>query len=147
MSAHSNEGGVISELDEILGTNVSTLVFDPGNPLPTAQSFVNSKFQFGNVPTLRHYNGQFYRWDGSCYREMESATIIALLYRFLKDAYIRTKEGLEPFRPNSSRVSEVRKALRAYTHLPATSASPPAWLGPDRNNRPPRASPASRCRQ
>ena len=113
-------------------------VFNPGDPLRTAQAFVEDRFTRDGLRTLHHYGGQFYVWDGTRYRETEEATIRAKLYHFLELAWRwdSRKDEFVPFSPNRSKVAEVVSALKAEAHLPTNVITVPGWLGADRDKRP-----------
>lgn len=110
-------------------------VFDPDDPLPIAECFINDKYRHQKLRTLSLFCGQFFAWHGTHYALVEEQTIRAQLYQFLKAAKRLTPaDKLVPFCPTPHKVSKVLDALRALVHIPASSISLPTWLGPDRDS-------------
>ena len=104
------------------------VVLNPGDPLPSARAFLDVHYTQDDVRTLHYHAGVFYAWDGRCYPEADTATIRAELYRFL-DVAVRLdgQRKQHPFRPTSTKVTNVGDALKAETNLPK-SITAPAWL-------------------
>ncbi len=93
-------------------------MLDPNNPVLSARAFLDRS---GLV--LRHQAGLFHRYDGSCYRELETATVRAKLYRYLEKARVPVKNryvepaaipgGIRLFRRSDmERVARERRAKR-----------------------------------
>lgn len=114
------------------GESEDALVLDPADPLPSARLFVQQFHMADGVLALRHQGGLFYRHQGARYREIDESSIRAGLYEWLALAKCTqvSKHGEDrsvPFKPNTSKVSNVLDALRAVCNLPTSNAAP-CWL-------------------
>ena len=104
------------------------IVLDSGDPLPSAELFIQARFTAGRLRTLHHSQGEFYRWTGTYYLPASEDELKATLYPFLGKAKRRATNGrLAPFKPTKSKVANVLDGLKAVVHLPR--ATPPTWLG------------------
>jgi putative DNA primase/helicase len=108
------------------------VVLDPNDPLPSARMFVAIRHTADDVLTLRRQAGVFYGYESqvAAYHERADATIRADLYEFLEAAKVRDEDGLFPFRPTKSKVSNVADALYAVANLDPSIAAP-CWLAND----------------
>lgn len=125
------------ELKRIWG-KVERIVTEPpyeiitSAPLETARLFRDLRYDANDQPTLYHHRGEFYSWNGAAYPEIEANEVRALVYRFLDQCVVSSKDDdgnwkAVPVRPNTNLVNNVLDALRAEALLPAAVA-PPAWL-------------------
>lgn len=109
--------------------SVDRPILDPRAPLSSAREFVARRHMVGNLRTLHHHRGEFFRWDGPAYRSADESEIRAALYDFLDCARTVGKdEKAQPFKPDRAKVGDMFDALRAAANLPS-SLSPPTWLG------------------
>ncbi len=115
------------EVNEAVEEGEPRLTLDPGNPLPSARSFIDRNYTTGDHRTLVHHAGQFFGWSGAHYPVVEDTEIRAGLYPFLEAAVRAKEKKLVPFKPNTAKVNNVLDALRAAANLP-TSITAPAWL-------------------
>ena len=78
--------------------------------------------------TLRDHRGDFYRWDGTCWPDIDKRDIRGAAYRFLEHAvYLdETAGSFKPFAPPRRKIDDVVDALRAVTLL-GTTLEPPCW--------------------
>jgi putative DNA primase/helicase len=103
-------------------------ILDPRDPIKSARSFVADAFTTDGQRCLHHHRGEFYKWNGACYRGADNDTIRAGVWGFLDEAErIGSGGELEPFRPTRSRVTDVIDALAAVSNLPG-SVEAPTWL-------------------
>jgi putative DNA primase/helicase len=119
------------------------------DPHRLAQLFLDQSRAADGAVTLRHWNGDWYRWDGAAYRQLAEAEVRAGLTRAIKAEFDRlnlleritqlvTKEPhpdqpAAPARePNARKVTttvvgNALQALRSVALIPSVVA-PPAWL-------------------
>ncbi len=102
----------------------SQLVLVDGAPLKNAETFVEQSYQRDGRPLLRCYQGAFYSWTGSHWREMRDDMLEHEVYGFLSDALVTKKGDLVPFNPTRSKVAEIvhAHASRAYCGRPPAAA-------------------------
>jgi putative DNA primase/helicase len=101
------------------------IVLEESAPYDSARVF--AEVQYGGE-TLRHWQGQFYRYDGKCWRVMEQGELRQELYKFLDGTIAKTRAGHERFQPDLTKVNKVVDALAALVNLPNLSKVP-AWIG------------------
>ena len=75
-------------------------------------------------PTLWHWKGDFKRWNGQCYEDVEEDQIRAQVYDFL-DRAVEPSGGR--IKPKPKNVNEVMDGLKAGTNL--VTADVPFWIG------------------
>lgn len=106
------------------------LILDRKAPYDTARIFLEHLYsvEAATVSTLRYWQGQFYRWDGSFYEVVDDDIFEAQIRTFLAEARVGTgRQGVtEPFQPMDSHVREVFSALRGNA-IPK-KCNPPMWL-------------------
>jgi len=103
-------------------------ILDPRDPMPSARALLADKFTTGGLPTMHHYRGTFWRWNGSCYRDADKDSVQAQIWRYLDGAKRYGKEGEKiDFQPNRGEVENVAAAFRAVCNLPS-HVEAPAWL-------------------
>ena len=103
-----------------------SLVFDPGDPLTSAKQFAEVSYKVDGTRVLQHHRGVFYHWTGANYTELDDAYLRAQLYHFLAPAMHRGKNGIEPFKPNTTKVGKVTRAQLediATTKMPDLTAA------------------------
>lgn len=97
-------------------------------PLRSARDFVERRFNVAGLKTLLYWEGDFYRWTGSCYALMTQDDVRSELYEFLDGAFTVTKSGENlPFRPDRRSVADVIDALKALANV-GGRRSAPSWL-------------------
>lgn len=102
-------------------------ILDPGAPLDSAQTLVGAEYMKGDGRTLHHWQGGFFIWTRSAYREAPGDDIKATIWRFLDAAHIEAKGTPVRFRPKRNHVADLVDALKAATNISAQHA-PPCWL-------------------
>jgi putative DNA primase/helicase len=111
----------------------------PSAPLAVARHFLKTVALEGDQHLIRSHRGTFYRWDGTCWPELDERALRAELYVYLEDAlYERTRgEDVElvPWAPSKAKIANVVDALHGATHL-AASIDAPAWLDADETTAP-----------
>ena len=99
-------------------------------PFRTAQRLKAELF-----PTAVHTNDDWLEYEAGAYRDVEDATVRAVLYRELNAALISKVSDGEveylPFNPDSTKVNKVLDALEGVAHQPANLMAPPVWLEGD----------------
>ncbi|MDG9697634.1 hypothetical protein QC281_47145, partial [Streptomyces sp. DH17] len=99
------------------------------DPMPSARSLLADRFMADGLPSMHHYRGSFWRWNGSCYRDADNDSVQAQIWRYLDGAKRYGKEGEKiDFQPNRGEVENVAAAFRAVCNLPG-HVEAPAWLG------------------
>jgi putative DNA primase/helicase len=111
----------------------------PSAPLAVARHFLEAVAFEGDQHLLRSHRGTFYRWDGTCWPELEDRALRAELYVYLEHACYERVRGedveLVPWAPSKAKIANVIDALHGATHL-AASIDPPAWLDADQTTPP-----------
>ncbi len=107
--------------------NVDQLILDPKNPIGSATEFIKRCYQQDGISTLHHSKGEYYRWQGNCYRPWPKENLYAQLNVWLHSAKRRLSKGYFPFQPTIKMVGEVLKALTSIRQMDADLAEP-AWL-------------------
>ena len=101
--------------------------------LPTAEAFIREFHQHKEGQTLRHYAGQLMAWRDNRYLEIEDDNLRNRLLRWLHGALCMRYDNRKgewvatDFPANPHTVKAALESIKAYTHLPATTASP-SWL-------------------
>ncbi|TIX17237.1 MAG: hypothetical protein E5V41_11455 [Mesorhizobium sp.] len=107
------------------------LILDPADPMRSAKSMVAARYTDDKrLRTLQRHRSTFWVWNGAHYAIADDEHIEADVWEFLALAQQPGKLGLEKFKPNSARVADVAKALRAAARL-SNAVSAPAWLDDD----------------
>jgi putative DNA primase/helicase len=104
------------------------VILDPRAPFDIARSFLYRFYRLGSLPTLFSQSGDFYKWSGRHYPEVEESTIRVQLYEYLDEALRPTEDGTRPFKPTKQRIDQVLDALRAAANLDRQQIAP-VWLG------------------
>jgi putative DNA primase/helicase len=100
----------------------------PGQPMRVARALVRALYTTPAGLILRNHRGDFYRWDGTHWPEVETRDVRAEAYHFLEHAiYFHPKEGPTPFAPTQRKISDVLDALSAIT-LVESGADAPFWI-------------------
>jgi putative DNA primase/helicase len=96
-------------------------------PLDAAKAFVEARYFHDGLPMLHRYRGAYYDWRASHYRQRSDAAVRAALYDFLRGVRVLKDGKLEPFNPNSAKVSMVLDALASGTLLDDEREAP-FWI-------------------
>lgn len=102
------------------------MVLDKKAPLKSAKIFIKREFfdEQSEHQLLEKYAGEFWHYNGNCYEIKEDEWLRKKVYEFLDKALVVNKNGVFPFEPTSSSVSQVLDALivhvfiEAKTHMP-----------------------------
>jgi putative DNA primase/helicase len=78
---------------------------------------------------LRNHRGDFYRWDGMRWPEIDKRDVKAAAYQLLEHAtYVHPDDGVvKPFAPTQRKISDVLDALSAIV-LVRSDADAPFWI-------------------
>jgi putative DNA primase/helicase len=99
----------------------------PNDPMAVARELVAARFAGTTDPIIRHWRGEFWRWQGSHWLEVADPALRAEAYAFTEHAtYVKGKVD-EPWAPNRYKIADLVDALKAITHLSET-VEMPAWL-------------------
>jgi putative DNA primase/helicase len=98
----------------------------PAQPMPVARQLIEA-WTFVGLPTIKHWRGEWMRWEQTHWIEVEDRTVRSELYERLERAKYMTQFGPAPWEPNRYKINDVLDALRGITHLPQ-SYNPPCWL-------------------
>ena len=83
---------------------------------------------------LRHWRGDWMRWDGQAWSEDEDSTVRSWLYHRLEHACYQEGTGdkapLLDWAPDRRKVGDLLETLAAQAHLPP-KVQPPTWLSRD----------------
>jgi putative DNA primase/helicase len=117
-------------LDDPVPADFEPASLDPKDPRPSARQFLAGHYSQQRTRTIRLQNGDYYVWNGTCWREADPDVVKAQTWGFLERA-LEDETGLK-FKPNRSKVGEVWAALESETVL-HRDVQAPAWLsGSDR---------------
>ena len=107
---------------------MSVEVPPPTRPMDVARALVAARYMTKDEQfTLRVHRGIFYRWDGTCWPEVDRRDIRAAAYTFLETAEYMTDDGeMKPFAPTRRKIDDVEDAVRAVALLDSRLA-PPCW--------------------
>ena len=110
-------------------TDTPLVVPPPSRPMAVARQLVTAKYMNADqYLTLRNHRGDFYRWDGTCWPEIDRRDVRGAAYGYLEHAdYLDDDKKRKPFAPTRRKVDDVVDALRAVT-LVSSSSEPPCWI-------------------
>jgi putative DNA primase/helicase len=98
-------------------------------PVDNAKFLIQECFSEQGVRTLYFCSNSFWQWGGVKYIEVDPNKIRQIVYTFLEDAKVLTKDGsLKNFNPNSNKVSEIIDALKAKCFLEFHPSGGAIWL-------------------
>jgi len=98
----------------------------PSEPMAVARKLMRGR-DFNGVPTLKHWRGDWMRWERAHWSEIEGDTVRSECYERLEKAVYMTEFGEAPWHPTKFKITNVLDALRGITHLPEAH-NPPCWL-------------------
>ncbi len=104
------------------------VVSPPKKPMRVARELAKDLFEDSAELVLRDHRGDFYRYDGACWPELDGRLVRATTYSWLETAVYekQTKDGtgLVPWDPTRHKITDVIDALRAVVVL---EGEPPMW--------------------
>ena len=108
----------------------------PSRPMAVARGLTKALYTDSDgLVLLRDHRGDFYRWSGTCWREVDKRDVRGAAYEWLEHAsYDDPKKGVTPFDPSRRKIDDVIDALRAVVLLNST-AEAPCWTN-DRTDPP-----------
>jgi len=95
-----------------------------------AKTWLDSKAGPDGESRIKLFEGQWVRFNGSCYEDVDVNILRGDIYRFLKNKkYIKVtqsgKTDVVPFQPNRAKVSDVLDALNQWCPV---EGRPPCWV-------------------
>ena len=122
--------GIVTAVPETSSTGLSAegIGPPPSRPMAVARGLVGALYtdNEGRV-VLRDHRGDFYRWNGTCWPEIDKRDIRGAAYEWLEHAtYFHPIHGEVPFDPSRRKIDDLIDALRAVVLLNST-AEAPCW--------------------
>lgn len=120
--AYAHKHGVEGGYDRILADD---------SPVYIAQRWLQENHTDGDLPILRQDRGQWFRFDGVCYREVNADSVVrGGLYQWLDGRHYHTENSkgepaVKRYVPTRSRINDVVDALNTVCPV---ETSPPCWL-------------------
>ena len=118
--------------DEIILSSVA--------PLELAKRWLKTAYFQDDIFTLRVFHGNWYAYNGQCYREIDKANIRQQLYRFFGDKQYKKihSKGFDilNYDPTKQKLDQIMDALLAF--CPITAEEFPCWLDSDHSANDPR---------
>jgi putative DNA primase/helicase len=105
-------------------------VLSPQRTKPSAEAFLREKYKVGKITILKFYQGEFYRWQGTCYQQVHKNIIRGEVLKWLTGTVMLKKEEPVAFPANSRTVNDVVDALKSICTLP-DETMPGTWLVED----------------
>jgi putative DNA primase/helicase len=99
----------------------------PSDPMSVARALLAERHTVAGTLTLRHWRGQWWRWEGDKWVEVEDREVRAEAYGFTEHAFYMTAEEPRDWDPTRSKIINLLEAMMAIVHLPADVAQP-SWL-------------------
>lgn len=121
-----------AEQVESLRSTADEVLPAPSAPMAVAREFAQRSFTHADGQlVLRHWRGGWWRWETSCWGELEHRSVRETAYRFTESAVYEkpTKDGVDltPWAPNRHKIADLLEALAAVTYLKEDTAQP-SWL-------------------
>jgi putative DNA primase/helicase len=93
-----------------------------------ARELVQALYTLPGGMILRSHRGDFYRWDGARYRELDRRDVRRTAYDFLEPAvYLHPEQGWLPFAPTQRKIADVLDALHAVVFVESRPDAP-LWI-------------------
>jgi len=102
----------------------ASVILPEAEPMKWAEGFIEEHWAQGETTTLAYYRDTWYCWVGTHYRQVAEIRIEKQLYEFFDKAVIHKKDGVVPFKPNSSKINQTIAALKCLV-LEDDSHDPP----------------------
>jgi len=100
----------------------------PSQPMRVARELVKALYTQPDGIVLRSHRGDFYRWDGTRYREIDRRDIRRAAYDYLEDAvYLHPEQGWLPFAATQRKVHDLIDALHAVIFVESRPDAP-LWI-------------------
>jgi putative DNA primase/helicase len=107
----------------------------PQAPLDVARQLFRD-YQSNGKRTLLYWRGDWMRWRGAHWSEIDSSELRSAIYDILGDVAfeieVKTKAGttveLRPWNPDKRKMANVMEAMAAIGHI-STEIDPPWWIG------------------
>ena len=124
----STDGDDVTAVRETSSTDISgqRVGPPPSRPMAVARGLAKALYtgRDGRV-VLRAHRGDFYQWNGTCWREIDKRDVRGAAYEWLEDAtYDHPKKGVVPFDTSRRKIDDVIDALRAVVLLNSTVEAP-----------------------
>ncbi len=121
---------LVRDLEAVAGEASGVrMVPPPTRPMSVARALVEDLYEETVGLTLHDHCGDFYRYNGTCWPEVERRLVRADAYNWLEDAVFmkETRGGLveTPWAPTRYKIDNVIDALRPVVLL--NGAHPPIW--------------------
>jgi P4 family phage/plasmid primase-like protien len=94
-----------------------TLLSNPA-PLGIASQWLLENYVENRALLLRHYKGDFYRFNKNCYNKINEDTLSQDLYKYLDNKwYIHPEKNKKvPYSPDEQKIRKIKHACLAQTH-------------------------------
>jgi putative DNA primase/helicase len=100
----------------------------PGQPMRVARELVKALYTLPGGIILRSHRGDFFRWDGSRYLEIDRRDVRKKAYEFLEPAvYWHPKDGWRPFAATQRKIADLLDALHAVAFVESRPDAP-LWI-------------------
>ena len=104
------------------------MIINLKEPLSIARKFVAAKYTQNGVGTLKRKSGDFYAFNGVCYREISDDVLRSKMYGFLESCVLAgSNDMLVPVNPDKAMVTKVTDALEAVVQMDDSLAAP-CWI-------------------
>lgn len=105
-----------------------SMTLDPQDPMRSARKLIDMRYTGTAGHRLVHrHREEFWIWNGSCFVLQTNEDMRAAIYNFTERARVMEKDGPQPFKPNSAKVTNIADALAACSNL-NDAIDAPAWL-------------------
>ena len=110
----------------------NNLILESVAPLELARVWLDATYKQGDVYTLKYLHGDWFRFTGRCYEEVDRVMLRKSLYDYFGDKkYKKLKNGgfdISAFEPNKFKLDQILDAALAFCTIP--DADVPCWLTP-----------------
>ena len=130
LRAISDPCGLTDEpLSEDISIATGSILPPPNEPMKVARQLAREHYQLEDgTPTLRHWRGGWWQWQGSHWVEVEQRAARAAAYEFTESRALRDEgRPRRPWSPNRHKIADLLEALAAGVHLPET-VEQPCWI-------------------
>ncbi|MFE3516674.1 phage/plasmid primase, P4 family [Streptomyces sp. NPDC059166] len=107
----------LKEQEEAEKARIANSCPEPTDPMAVAR-YIRGEFMLAGVPNILYWRGDWYRWDGSLWREFAKSDFRAMLYmRMENETFIKYDSEGKPRRvrwaPTASRINNLMDACEA----------------------------------